>query len=721
MGLCSRLYGVRPREKVKTVAPAYSQPRERPRRLDLPIDHFRLLGVSPASDAQAVLRTLVLRLDRIPDQGFTTDTLQARARLLQDSAELLSDGERRIVYEQELMALGDGASAMPALEIPSSLEVAGLLLLQEAGQPQEAFELACRCLQPPQAPALGSSREADLSLLAGLSCLAAAEECRGQRHFEAASRLLQQGLQLLQRMGQVPELRQRMGRELERLTPYLVLDLVSRDLSAEDKRSEGLALLEQLVQRRGGLEGDGDPSFSREDFQSFIKQIRLFLTAQEQVDLFRRWGDAGSEAADFLASIALTASGFARRKPESIAAARGRLLASGRSGIEPLLANLDLLLGQVDAALALFDRGASRELKAWAARQSDDPLAQLCAYCRDWLSRDVLPCYRDIDADADLESYFGDRDVLSWVEREDRRRNRGYLPSVPPGASAAVATGPGAEPGPAAGSMAAAGADPFRWSLPGAPGTHAEPASAPRGSQEEQEAPLQLPLLDALRRGLASLADPQPRMSLAIAASGLLLLSLLAVAAFSLLRPRSGGAPARGVVTRPLASGAPPVPPPVAARPPSTTAAGPAAAVAPATAAGSMPAPLTTPEPSETEMRDLLAAWLAVKASVLAGGSLPPGLDRIARAGPIQRLRQDRQADAAAGQTQAISVRIEALRLERTNPGRIAALTRLAYSDERRAADGRVLATTPARTLSNVYVFGRDGDRWRLVSTRSGG
>jgi hypothetical protein len=29
--------------------------------------------------------------------------------------------------------------------------------------------------------------------------------------------------------------------------------------------------------------------------------------------------------------------------------------------------------------------------------------------------------------------------------------------------------------------------------------------------------------------------------------------------------------------------------------------------------------------------------------------------------------------------------------------------------------------TTAPMTLRNVYVFGRDGDRWRLAATRSGG
>jgi len=699
--------------------------------LDLPIDHFRLLGVSPASDAQAVLRALVLRLERVPDQGFTTDTLQARALLLQESAELLSDGERRGAYEQELMALGSGPTAVPALEIASSREVAGLLLLHEAGQPQEAFELALRALQPPQAPALGSSREADLSLLAGLACLAAAEEARGLRHFESACRQLQQGLQLLQRMGQLPELRQRMGRELERLTPYLVLDLISRELTADDKRSEGLALLEQLVQRRGGLEGDGDPDFSSEDFQSFIKQIRQFLTAQEQVELFSRWGDAGSEAADFLASIALTASGFAQRRPECIAAARDRLLASGRSGIEPLLANLHLLLGQVDLALATFSQGASRELKAWAARQSGDPLAQLCAYCRDWLGRDVLPSHRGIAIDTDLDTYFSHREVIGWVEREDRRRNRGYSrPAAPmPAAASARGRSAGDRTAAAAGPAPAEAAAPFRWPPPfgfdpGAQGASAAPPEAPAEPAEPPE-PAEPSRLAGLRQRLDELIADRRRGPVVIGAAAVVLLALLAVGTHALRRPRPSAAPARGVVILPPPSALAPAAGPAGRTTPGVPAPGPApdpgrsGATLPTTPLPATPlTPLTSADPSEQQMRDLLASWLAQKSSVLAGANLPPGLERIARDGPIRRLQQERQADAAAGRTQTISVRIESLRIERTSPRRIALFTRLAYSDELRAADGRLLNTTSPRILRNLYVFGRDGDRWRLVSNR---
>lgn len=670
--------------------------------MDLPIDHFRLLGVSPASDAQAVLRTLSQRLDRVPDQGFTTETLHARARLLQESADLLSDPSRRVVYEAELLSLGEGDAAVPALEISSSLEVAGLLLLLEAGQPQEAFDLASRGLQPPQAPALGSGREADLSLLAGLSCLAAAEEARSSRLFEAAARLLQQGLQLLQRMGQVPELRQRLSRELDRLTPYLVLDLLSRDLAAQDKRSEGLALLEQLVQRRGGLEGEADPEFNSADFQSFVRQIRGFLTVQEQLDLFSRWGDAGSEAADFLATITLVASGFTQRKPERIAAARERLLASGRGGIEPLLANLHLLLGDVDGALACFDLGASEELRDWAARQSDDTLGQLCAYCRDWLSRDVLPGFRDLDGEADLEAYFSDRDVVNWVEREDRRSSRGRASVGPIHAAGREAPFPGTSL-----SEAAAGfiLQPQALSASRAAGggqeMEGEDGPLPTGAADPE---VLLPWPGLLHR--------HSLRSLAIGAGALAGVVLLALAVTTLQRPRPQTPPAGGEISLPVT---PVSPPPVPAPRPASDSVSPSGSAGPADPL----APLMVAEPSEAQLRALLSSWLTVKSDVLRGAQPPPGLDRIAREGPVDRLRGERRADAAAGQTQTISVRIESVRIAERSATRIALRASLAYSDQRHAADGRVVATTSPRMLQNLYVFGRDGDRWRLAASHS--
>ena len=101
--------------------------------MELPIDHFRLLGVGPTTDAQAVLHALQLRIDRSPEQGFTQETLQAREDLLRSSADLLTDSLRRTSYEADLTTLAaSGESVVPALDVPSNKEVGGLLLLLEA-------------------------------------------------------------------------------------------------------------------------------------------------------------------------------------------------------------------------------------------------------------------------------------------------------------------------------------------------------------------------------------------------------------------------------------------------------------------------------------------------------------------------------------------------------------------------------------------------------------
>ncbi|MFM2174074.1 MAG: hypothetical protein RLZZ54_2001 [Cyanobacteriota bacterium] len=650
--------------------------------MELPIDHFRLLGVSATTDSESVLRTLQQRLDRAPDQGFTHDTLQARAELLQASAELLSDEERRHAYERELTAIADnGEGSIAALEIPPSREVGGLLLLMEAGQAQEAFEAASRGLQPPQAPALGSSREADLTLLAGLACKAAASDFRSQRRFEAAARTLQQGLQLLQRMGQLPEQRRQLEQELKSLLPYRVLDLISRDLSAVGSRQEGITLLEQLVQQRGGLEGELDSEFPQAEFQPFFKQIRQFLTVQEQVDLFSRWADSGSATADFLASFALTAAGFVQRKPERIQAAFQRLEAGGQPGTDVFLACQQLLLGQVEQAQALFDAGADAELRQWAQEQSDDPLARLCAYCRDWLSREVLPGFRDIEADVDLEAWFADRDVQAYVEQQDRIRGRQSTARTPQ------------EPAPFA-------ADTTEPALSWPEFNLDAPAEAPQAAEEPPEEDdlwdgprwrwpelPQLPELPALK--------DLPRWGLPAAGAVVVLISL---GGWLLQRPRTETAQPLPVQPAEQSKPVAPEPPP---KPP-----------APAF-------PLSAAEPSDAQLQELLEAWLTAKAAVLAGQASPVALADLARSSQVERLQQQLQANRSAGATETVTTNVQSFSVSERSANRIAAQVTLQYSDERRDSSGKLLGQTANTTLRNTYVFARDGERWLLAAYKS--
>ncbi|MFZ9621523.1 MAG: IMS domain-containing protein [Prochlorococcaceae cyanobacterium] len=653
--------------------------------MELPIDHFRLLGVSPASDAQAALQMLQQKLDRVPDDGYSQETLDARAELLRSSADLLSDSARRSRYEADLTALaGGGGDVIAALDITSSLEVGGLLLLLEAGQPLDCFELASRNLQPPRAPALGSSREADLALVAARAALAGANELQQQRRYEAAAQLLLQAQQLLQRMGQLPQLRQQLSETLESLSPYRVLDLLSRPLTATAERSEGLRLLSELVERRGGLEGAADHRLGQEEFRSFFKQIRSFLTVQEQVDLFSGWSKT-SATADFLATTALTASGFAQRKPERIAAALGRLQASDQSGTAVLQASLQLLLGKVDLAQQSFSSGASPELLSWAQQQADDPLAQLCAYCSDWLQRDVLPGYRDLEADPDLDAYFADRDVQAYIEQHDPKPPQ--APSAPTNPFASLATGLGLH----------------------------NPLQSPPAEALLSDEELEAEALGSDDQGLGELDDDdlepwappwatwslptldfdrlrQPRLiATAAVAAGLVVIVAALVVRGS--KRQVTPVPVQPAVQQPT-------PAPAAKTP----------------AAPASPVPLQVATPSDADLQTLLEAWLAAKAAVLAGRDSSLPLAELARSEQVQRLEAERRSDAARGQTQKVETRIETFEIIERSPTRIAARVSLNYSDSRLGPDGAQVATTAATTLINRYVFARDDKTWKLVA-----
>jgi hypothetical protein len=683
--------------------------------LELPIDHFRLLGVTGSSDAQVVLHTLQQRLDRPPEQGYTAETLQARAELLRASADLLADGPRRAEYEAHLTALvGRGDSLVPALDLPYALETGGLLLLLEAGQPLECFELASRALQPPNAPVLGSGREGDLTLLAGTACLAAAAAIHQQRRYELAASTLHQGGQLLQRMGKLPALLQEISAELLRLRPYRVLDLLSRELAARDERQLGLELLEQLVQERGGLEGEADPSLPAEQFGPFFSQIRSFLTVQEQVDLFSRWADQSPQAT-LLASRALTATGFAQRKPERIQAARQLLEASGQRAVEPSLACLYLLLGQVETGQRLFAEGADGRLKSWAAQQSGDPLAQLCAYCREWLEREVLSGYRDLEADPDLEAYFADRDVQTWVMRLERTMaaNPGLRPGSPaasrddrqqqnpfadwtPSGEATVAVGPAM----VAGDYVFTGQP-----LDDGPALASDPETASGRSvaSGKPDSRRRWPAgIARAGRWLPGLGWRPRRLAIAAAGAGLLIGVVLA------LRSRGPMPPAPPAPVKPkLAAPVTPVP------------AEPLPAAPKLTPSPQATLPLQAADPNEAQIQALLQAWLAAKAAVLAGGTSPQPLESLVRAPLVLRLQAERQRDLAAGTSQEITAQVEELQITERQAGRIVARVRLSYGERRLDASGKDLAAASRLRLTNSYVFGRDPDGiWRLVGFR---
>ena len=656
--------------------------------MDLPIDHFRLLGVSPSADPEAILRRLETRCDSPPDQGFTHEALLQRADLLRRSADLLTDPADRAEYEAALLRLSEShPNGTVGLDLPTSSEVAGLILLWEAHGALEAFQLARQGLQPPQAPALGSGREADLTLLAALACRDAALEEQEQRRYESAAQLLIEGIQLQQRMGKLPDQQRRLENDLQGLTPFRILDLLSRDLGDQASHQQGLTLLDELVVARGGLEAadvdDDQPgSLSQEDFESFFHQIRRFLTVQEQIDLFSRWFEAGAADAGFLTVLALTAAGFSRRKPEFLEQARERMQTLANADLDPmpLLGCLDLLLGNVKDADRHFAVLRDPDLQAWFLNHPGDRLAAQCEYCRAWLERDVLPGYRDVDASgADLDAWFADRDVQGFVDRLDRKASRQI------------------------------GSDDMTlaWATAGdaSLGEPSEPAESDQAVDSEDADATPLWQQRWVRPAAAALA-----------------LIGITVAGFALVRRNWNPASQMAQTASPSAveeeveakleldAASSPVDEELVDEEPMDDE--PVASLKPDLEPSAPSEPLVSDAPTEAELQALLQGWLDAKALTLSGQAAD--LSVVARQPLVKRVEQERDADQAAGRSQSIDASIPSIEVVDRKPQRIELLAQVAYSDRLQAADGTVIDETAPTDFIVTYVLGRDGTQWRL-------
>jgi len=395
--------------------------------LELPLDHFRLIGVSPSASSEEILRAFQLRLDKTPNDGFTFEVLTQRAELLRLTADLLTNAENRKKYEDLVL---NGASG---LEFASNREVAGLILLWESGSPKEAFKLTRKALQPPQTPALGSSREADLTLLAALSSRDSAIKEQDQRCYSNAADFLQEGIQILQRMGKMGELRRNLEDDLSALLPYRILDLLSRDLIDVETHKKGFSMLLNYINKRGGLEGknsfENEQTLDQKSFELFFRQVKSFLTVNEQIELFLNLQKKGSVESGFLAFLALTAEAYAKKKPENLFEAMKIIKNINLPDLDrlPLIGCLDLLLANIESAENRFLLSSDENLREWLNSYEGEKLDAICLYCKNWLENEVLKGYRDIHIDeVDLDSWFKDREIQEFIEKFEKKSSNAF-------------------------------------------------------------------------------------------------------------------------------------------------------------------------------------------------------------------------------------------------------------------------------------------------------
>lgn len=423
----------------------------------IPLDYYRILGLPSQATAEQLQQAHRDRTLQLPRREFSEVAIETRRQLIDQAYSVLSEPSQRQEYDAnflsksyELAEIGrspeitsdseafddshslgssDYDDSYAFIDIAPEQLVGALLILLDLGE----YELVLKY----SAPYLNGNNfalkqgqfgepeivAADIVLTHALACLELGREQWQQGQYESAAESLQAGQEVLLRAGLFPGLRGEMQSDLYKLRPYRILELVALPEYQEAARQQGLSLLQDMLNDRQGIDGNGDDQsgLAIDDFLRFIQQLRSYLTAAEQQTLFESEARRPSAVAVYLSVYALLARGFADRQPALIRRAKTMLLRlSTRQDVHLEQSICSLLLGQTEEATRALDLSQEFDSIAFIREHSQgspDLLPGLCLYSERWLQNEVFPHFRDlVRKQASLKEYFADEDVQSYLE-----------------------------------------------------------------------------------------------------------------------------------------------------------------------------------------------------------------------------------------------------------------------------------------------------------------
>jgi hypothetical protein len=403
-----------------------------------------------------------------------------------------------------------------------------------------------------------------------------------------------------------------------------------------------------------------------DEFKAFFRQIRYYLTVQEQIDLYQTWGKNGSDSACFLLGISLVASGFARRKPERLVQAQEIMQKLDANELKEITAYISLLLGNVNIqdhmpSLLAEYREPNRELSSEVA------LGKLCSSCREWLARDVLEGYRDLEADPDLEAYFSDRDVTTFIEKCDRESTcqhhftRNLLDPLDLSNRLLQRSG---------GSKRFKSVDSFSTE---------QIKSSPNTKVSDRKQLLQV------------FGNKWIITALCL---------LMILAAWTMFAKRNT-IEQRNYWEKEIKKheSKKPTEPKIGQR--------------------NLEKPLNNKStnrissyPSESEVNAILSEWLMIKGQVLSGLSLSDRIEKVATVEAIERLESERKEDIGKREKQLITSQVIDLEILRREPNQIEIIATIKYSDKRIDENRQVIEKTPKHVFKKIYILVNRGGGW---------
>ncbi|MEH1766202.1 IMS domain-containing protein [Nostoc sp.] len=424
----------------------------------IPLDYYRILGLPLAASEEQLRQAYSDRIVQLPRREYSQAAISSRKQLIEEAYVVLSDPKQRSTYDQLYLAhaydpdnLAAAAVALEnrpestkrgsdiqslGIEITQDELVGALLILQELGEYELVLKLGRPYLVNKNSATSArksnnladeeiheSAEHPDVVLTVALACLELGREQWQQGHYENAAISLETGQELLVREGLFSSVQAEIQADLYKLRPYRILELLALPQEKTAERSQGLELLQNLLEDRGGIDGtnNDDSGLNIDDFLRFIQQLRNHLTVAEQHKLFEAQSKRNSAVATYLAVYALIARGFAQRQPALIRQARQMLIRLGKRQDVHLEQSLcALLLGQTEEATRVLELSQEYEALAFIREKSQDSpdlLPGLCLYAEQWLQHEVFPHFRDlVNQQAFLKDYFANRQVQAYLE-----------------------------------------------------------------------------------------------------------------------------------------------------------------------------------------------------------------------------------------------------------------------------------------------------------------
>ncbi|MEA5508906.1 IMS domain-containing protein [Crocosphaera sp. UHCC 0190] len=418
----------------------------------IPLDYYRILGIFPQATDEQLRQAYRDRSVQLPRREYSQTAIKARKQLLDKAYGLFCDPGQKAAYEAQFLqdqlsdeSVSEGGfswSGTEPTEESSSAKASGieiepqqlpgsLLILQELGEYELVIKFGERYLNSLPSSSLtleltdtAAKNRADTILSIALAYLEISREQWQQEKYDKAAVYGVKGLSLLGKNSLFPGLQSEIQTELDKLRPYRILELLVQPETKKAARETGIELLKSMLQERQGIDGRGDDGsgLGIDDFLRFIQQIRTYLTAQEQQDLFLAEAQRPSSVAAYLGVYALIARGFAKKEPALMVEAQTILDGlEQRQDVSIEQAICGLLLGQTQTATQALERCQDQQALKYiqdCSQGSPDLLPGLCLYGEHWLQTEVFSHFRDLAKQRpSLKEYFADQEVQVYLEQ----------------------------------------------------------------------------------------------------------------------------------------------------------------------------------------------------------------------------------------------------------------------------------------------------------------